>query len=213
MPRSLRPMTYGNDFRPTKGLFFSDTLFSLHSFYMRTFSSVRFFILLATALFFGTLLPRVAQWPMLYWFVTLPGTVLHEFMHFFTALLLQGSPSGFSVWPTWDAHGEMQTMGHVLFHANWYNAAFVGLAPLMLAPFGVAFLYLASICSWRTALFFFYCAVCAWASLVPSPQDFSIAFNHFFSLLFWLIGVLLLGFLAWHFRSKILKFFLDTRRF
>jgi hypothetical protein len=137
---------------------------------------VRFAVFFAVTLFIGQYLTRIQGPTMVYWAVTLPGTFFHELAHYTAALFTQGNPTGLSIWPTWDANGNMATMGHVYVHDNWYNAAFTSLAPLLLAPITVLFVARAAVAKGFIKPFLYaYFAACAWASCIPSPQDFSLA--------------------------------------
>lgn len=63
----------------------------------------------------------------------LPGTFVHELLHFVVGLVLNARPVSFSVWPRRSGPSTW-TMGSVGFaNVRWYNGAAVGLAPL-LAP-------------------------------------------------------------------------------
>lgn len=63
----------------------------------------------------------------------LPGTFIHELLHFMVGLILNARPVSFSVWPRKSGPAAW-TMGSVGFtNVRWYNGAAVGLAPL-LAP-------------------------------------------------------------------------------
>ena len=65
--------------------------------------------------------------------LALPGTLAHETLHFLMGLLLKGGPVSFNLLPRQEARGW--TMGSVTFnHLTWYNAFFIGLAPLLLLP-------------------------------------------------------------------------------
>lgn len=108
----------------------------------------------------------------IYWFFTLPGTVFHESAHWLVAYMLNGNPSGFSIFPTFDAAGNMQTMGHVYSYLNWYNAAAIGLAPLLLLP--ATAIFVVSAAKSKSVLFslsLVYGAACAWAACIPSWPD------------------------------------------
>jgi len=119
-----------------------------------------------TALFYSQWLAAI---------VTLPGTFLHEGAHYLVSALLDGRPEGFSVWPTFDANGNMDTLGHIYSHDNWYNDAAVGTAPLLLMPgtFALCALAARTLNPLKIALFSWF-AACAWLSSTPSPQDLSI---------------------------------------
>ena len=87
----------------------------------------------APAIALGLVLSVLIPSPPLRAIFVLPGTLVHELLHFIVGLILNAKPTSFSVWPrkrgtsTW-------TMGAVGFaNLRWYNAVAVGLAPL-LAP-------------------------------------------------------------------------------
>lgn len=62
-----------------------------------------------------------------------PGTVCHEACHWLVGKLLNGHPAHFTVIPRRDGHGFV--LGSVaLKNLRWYNAFFIGMAPLLLLP-------------------------------------------------------------------------------
>jgi hypothetical protein len=109
--------------------------------------------------------------------LVLPGTLAHELCHLLLGLLLNGRPAGFNLMPRRSGRGW--EMGSVTFsHMTWYNAFFVGMAPLLLLPAayglarwrlggGVAF-------GWPEALAVYLIANLVYAAL-PSWQDCRIA--------------------------------------
>lgn len=65
--------------------------------------------------------------------LALPGTVCHEACHWAVGRLLNGRPVRFTVIPRREGRGF--TLGAVaLANLRWYNAFFIGLAPLLLLP-------------------------------------------------------------------------------
>ncbi len=65
--------------------------------------------------------------------LVLPGTCCHEACHYLSGLLLNGRPVAFSVYPR--REGSRIQLGAVhLANLRWYNAFFIGLAPLALLP-------------------------------------------------------------------------------
>lgn len=105
--------------------------------------------------------------------LVLPGTFAHEFCHLALGLLLNGKPAGFNLLPR--RHEQGWEMGSVSFsHLTWYNAFFIGMAPLMLLP--AAFylmrwrLGLLAGFDWREALAIYLIANLVYAAL-PSWQD------------------------------------------
>ena len=67
--------------------------------------------------------------------INLPGTILHEFMHFIVGLVLNAKPCNFSILPRRSENGYV--MGSVGFtNITFYNAIPSSLAPLLLLPIG-----------------------------------------------------------------------------
>ncbi len=68
--------------------------------------------------------------------VNIPGTLLHEFMHFMVGLVLNAQPSNFSFFPKKSSEGGY-VMGSVGFrNVTFYNAIPSALAPLLLLVIG-----------------------------------------------------------------------------
>lgn len=144
---------------------------------------------MVVALSVGQGLTHLVAWPWLYWAVSLPGTFLHECAHWLFALMLMGDPAGFSIFPT-HRDGVMQSLGHVGFRPNWYNAATIALSPLLLGFLGAYLVTLASTRRWRMAIPLGYAAACCFASMLPSAADWSIAVTRPLS---FLLMVIVLG--------------------
>jgi len=70
----------------------------------------------------------------------LSGTILHELAHFCAGIMTNARPVDFSLFPRRSV-GNQWILGSVSFaNIRWYNAAFVGLAPILvlLVPIFVA---------------------------------------------------------------------------
>ena len=68
--------------------------------------------------------------------VNIPGTLLHELMHFFVGLMLNAKPCNFSIVPK-RGEGGGYVMGSVGFtNITFYNAIPASMAPLLLLPIG-----------------------------------------------------------------------------
>jgi hypothetical protein len=133
-------------------------------------SKIKFVIVLVVTFVIAQYLKDTAHSISLYALVTLPGTFLHELMHYTMAGLLGGHPGNFSLIPSGN------TLGSVTFVPNWYNAASVGLAPLLLAPLTVFFAALSSRSNNPLKMVGGgYLAACSWVACTPSSQDFSVA--------------------------------------
>lgn len=108
-----------------------------------------------------------------YWLfalLNLPGTFLHELMHYLAALVLDGDPRGFTIIP------EGKSLGSVMAVPNWWNAATIAFAPVLLLPMTTAFLLAgARAKTVRAFLGFMYLSTCSWIAVVPSSQDLKFA--------------------------------------
>jgi hypothetical protein len=70
---------------------------------------------------------------LLFSLLSLPGTAIHEGMHFLLALLFCARPVSVNLVPR--REGNSYVMGYVACsQMHWYNAIFVGLAPLLMLP-------------------------------------------------------------------------------
>ena len=79
----------------------------------------------------GQLLKWLLPHPLVRAILLLPGTFVHEFLHLAIGLILNGKPRSISLWPRRVAHDQW-ILGSVGFvNLCWYNAVFIGLAPLL----------------------------------------------------------------------------------
>lgn len=70
------------------------------------------------------------KYNFIYYLISLPGTIIHETMHYLVALLTNGRPKSFSLIPYKD--GDMYTMGEVVVgNIRFYNAIPIAFAPLI----------------------------------------------------------------------------------
>lgn len=68
--------------------------------------------------------------------VNIPGTILHELMHFVIGWIMNAHPCNFTVFPRRDLNGNY-VMGSVGFrNVTFYNAVPAALAPVLLLPLG-----------------------------------------------------------------------------
>ncbi|HJV89821.1 MAG TPA: hypothetical protein VJ623_05900 [Holophagaceae bacterium] len=109
--------------------------------------------------------------------VALPGTFCHELCHWGIGKLLRAEPVRFTVLPRRQGGGYI--LGAVTFaNLRWYNAFFVGLAPLLLLPLAYALfrwrLGAHPALAWPEAAMVFLLANLVFGSL-PSGQDLRIA--------------------------------------
>ena len=137
----------------------------------------------------------------LFWAFTLlvlPGTLAHELSHWLLGLFLNGQPSSFNLLPRREGRGWI--MGSVSFaNLRWYNAFFIGMAPLLLLPlayWALAWrLGLRPTLRWQEGVAVYLIANLVYACL-PSWMDVKAAAR---SPIGWL---LLAGGLAWGYRAS-----------
>lgn len=105
----------------------------------------------------------------------LPGVFMHELAHLIMSFLTRGKPVKFSVIP--EKREDRYIMGYVLSaNIRWYNAMFIGLAPLLWIPVG----YFSApyiLAEQNMVLFIvetYFLATVLYAS-IPSSQDFKLA--------------------------------------
>jgi hypothetical protein len=128
--------------------------------------------------------------------LALPGTLCHELCHWTVGHLLNGRPVHFTVLPRREGRGFV--LGAVaLANLRWYNAFFIGLAPLLLLPaaYGLFLWRLGGrpVLGWPEAGMGFLLANLIFGA-IPSGQDLRIAAR---SPIGWL---LLAGALGWGWR-------------
>ena len=128
--------------------------------------------------------------------LALPGTICHELCHWMVGRLLNGRPVRFTVIPKREGRGLV--LGSVaLANLRWYNAFFIGLAPLLLLPaaYGLFLWRLgrSPVLGWPEAGMGFLLANLLFGA-IPSGQDLRIAAR---SPIGWL---LLAGALGWGWR-------------
>lgn len=67
--------------------------------------------------------------------VNIPGTILHELLHYVVGVIMNAHPCNFSIFPKKDLLGGGYVMGSVGFrNITFYNAIPASLAPLLLLP-------------------------------------------------------------------------------
>ena len=77
----------------------------------------------------------LTQGNRLFWVLAWPGTVLHEFAHYITGLVLLAQPSNFSVMPKPPGEDGSQELGSVEFeNLGWWNKLPIAVAPLAIFP-------------------------------------------------------------------------------
>lgn len=124
--------------------------------------------------------------------VNIPGTLLHELMHFTVGLVMNAHPCNFTVFPRKGLDGSY-VMGSVGFrNVTFYNAVPAAMAPLLLLPIGFYlnryFLPMMAPTLGNYILYVLLQTIII-ENAVPSGADFKVAGMY-------VTGVLLYGFIA-----------------
>jgi len=91
---------------------------------------------LASVLVLILLLGLSRRFSLVFFLTAFPATLAHELTHLLFGWLTNGQPSRLRLWPRRSARGYV--LGSVTCNnVRWYNALFIGLAPLTLLPFTV----------------------------------------------------------------------------
>lgn len=159
----------------------------------------RTWLWIALLAFIMWMIQKAKRYSWFFAFLVLPGTFCHEASHYFAALLLNGKPVGFSLWPRRSCN--QLVLGSVrISNQRWYNVFFIGMAPLCLfyAAYHL-FMWMQARrldLGWPVFLLLFLVANLAYGAL-PSSQDIKVSAK---SPVGWVIlGVLLTyGWMQWH---------------
>lgn len=129
--------------------------------------------------------------------VNIPGTLLHELMHFLVGAFLNARPCNFTLLPRRNLEGDY-VMGSVGFqNITFYNAVPAALAPLLLLPIGFYlnryFLPHMPVTLVNYILYVFLQTIIV-ENAIPSRTDFNVAGKYFSGVVLYLIlfGALLL---------------------
>ena len=115
-----------------KGIFFVNKLNSIV--FLQSFFDNRFYLILLVIILVH-LKNATYKSMFLCALINMPGTILHEFLHFIVGLLLNAKPCNFTLLPRRSEKGYV--MGSVGFtNITFYNAIPSSMAPLLLLPIG-----------------------------------------------------------------------------
>ena len=102
---------------------------------------LEFWIYLVVVIAMAIALHWMRRMPRFFSLLSWPGTVGHETLHFLVGTVTLARPVKASLFPKFHRDGST-TLGYVMFaNIRWYNALFVGFAPLLALPFAVALVY------------------------------------------------------------------------
>jgi hypothetical protein len=150
---------------------------------------------LAVVIATAALLHRLRGMPRFFSLVSLPGTVGHELLHFLVGTLTLAKPVKVSLIPKFHRDGSA-TLGFVMFsNIRWYNALWVGFAPLLALPAALWLVYSRSAqippLSLRE-LAWSYLAASLTYSCMPSKADVEIVMSKPVGLIVYLCGASML---------------------
>lgn len=91
-------------------------------------------IYLAPAVVLALALHAVRRANVLFAALTLPGTLMHELLHCAAGILSLARPHSITLWPEQLPDGQYRLGAAYFLNVRWWNAAFVGLAPLAALP-------------------------------------------------------------------------------
>ena len=150
---------------------------------------------LAVVIVTAALLHYLRRAPRFFSLICLPGTVGHELMHFLVGTLTLARPVKVSLIPKFHRDGTA-TLGFVMFsNLRWYNALWVGFAPLLALPAALWLVYHRSaqippVSWWEPA--WSYVAASLTYSCLPSRADAGIVLSKPAGLIFYLGGAAIL---------------------
>ena len=150
---------------------------------------------LAAVIATAAVLHHLRHMPRFFSLVSLPGTIGHELLHLLVGTLTLAKPVKISLIPRFHRDGSA-TLGFVRFaNVRWYNALWVGAAPLLALP---AAIWLVSYraaqippLAWRE-LAWSYVAASLIYSCLPSSTDVEMVLSKPIGLAFYLASAALL---------------------
>lgn len=156
-----------------------------------------FWIYLVAVTAIAVALHWLRRMPRFFSLLSLPGTMGHELLHFLVGTLTLARPIKASLLPKFHRDGST-TLGYVMFaNIRWYNALFVGFAPLLALPFALWLVWYraAQMPPWAwPELAWGYVAANLAYSCLPSRADLDIVLSKPFGLLGWVSAA---GAAAW----------------
>ncbi len=150
---------------------------------------------LAVVIAMAALLHHLRGMPRFFSLICLPGTVGHELLHFLVGTITMAKPLRVSLIPKFHRDGSA-TLGFVMFsNIRWYNALWVGAAPLLALPAAIWLVYYRAAqippLAWRE-LGWSYVAASLIYSCLPSSTDVEMVLSKPVGLAFYLASAALL---------------------
>jgi hypothetical protein len=115
----------------------------------------------------------------------LPGTILHELLHFIVGLIFNGKPVGFSLLPKKTPHGYI--LGSVSFrNITFYNATPIALAPVLgVIPIFYLINLLQNESQLQMQILYGYLIWTFFKCILPSTQDINVMFSYLSGIIFY----------------------------
>ena len=141
------------------------------------------------AILLGMILNRAVASARIRAFLFLPGTIVHEGLHWVAAFLLNGQPASFSIWPKRLENGNwlLGTVG--VKNLTWYNGIFIGLAPVV--SFAFLLLLAPQYSDWNFSqrdLWYWVCTSPILLFCLPSWQDLKVIAKSLLPVIFLVIA-------------------------
>lgn len=159
-------------------------------------TDLRFLAYLAAVVAIAATLHGMRRLPRFFSLLSLPGTMGHELLHFVVGTLTLAKPIKASLLPKFHRDGST-TLGYVMFsNIRWYNALFVGFAPVLALPFALWLVHYRAehMAPWAwPELAWGYVAANLAYSCLPSRADVNIVLSRPFGLLAWLAVAAAIG--------------------
>ena len=117
--------------------------------------------------------------------ITLPGTFFHELSHLIVSLLTNGKPISFTIIPKirngYIILGEVKSA-----NIRWYNAFFIGIAPLLLIiqSFYIYYMIVTNNYNYLTNIILIFLSANLLYSSIPSKQDLKVGMLSLYPLFF-----------------------------
>jgi hypothetical protein len=150
-----------------------------------------FWIYLVAVTAMAAALHWLRRLPRFFSLLALPGTVGHEVLHFLVGTVTLAKPIKASLLPKFHRDGSA-TLGYVMFaNIRWYNALFVGFAPLLALPAALWLVWYRAghvpPWAWLELLWAYVAANLAYSCL-PSRADLDIVLSRPAGLAAWLVA-------------------------
>ena len=123
------------------------------------------------------------------WLWLLPGTIVHESLHYIVGWFTSAGPTNFSVRPQDGVYGEVW-----FTDLNQLNALPVAIAPLLGVPLALMLVYMTNPKDLALVVIYAWIAGTTVAQAWPSRQDWSLVREYWIGSLFWISGIIWLTF-------------------